>query len=75
MPGPFTVVTFQDADGDEFPITLVGTYQTMGDAIADANGVLTKAIWEGKLRPRKPIRIKGSPFEWGTTMGREGGES
>jgi hypothetical protein len=59
MPGPFTVVTFQDADGDDFPITLVGHYQTVGDAIADANGVLTRGIWEGTIRPRQPITLKG----------------
>jgi hypothetical protein len=66
MPGPFTVVTFKDADGDEFPITLIGHYQTTEDAIAEANGVLTKAIWEGQIRPRKPITL-ASPeaYEWG----------
>jgi hypothetical protein len=65
MPGPFTVVTFTDADGDEFPITLIGHYETMLDAIRDANGVLTKAIMDGQLRPKKPITIEGGPFEWG----------
>lgn len=67
MPGPMTVVTFRDADGDEFPITLIGTYKTMGDAIAEANGVLTKAIWEGKLRPKQPITLDADhlPYEWG----------
>ena len=65
MPGPFTVVTFTDADGDEFPITLIGRYETVGDAVADANGILTKAIWEGKLAPRMPITIEGGPVEWG----------
>ena len=68
MPGPFTVVTFVDADGDEFPITLVGGYDSMEAAIADANGVLTKAIWEGKLNPRKPIRIKDGAYEWGNAQ-------
>lgn len=57
MPGPFTIVTFTDAEGDEFPITLIGSYATTQDAIADANGVLTKAIWEGKITPVKPITI------------------
>jgi hypothetical protein len=65
MPGPMTVVTFVDADGDEFPITLIGGYDTMLDAIRDANGILTKAIMDGQLRPTKPITIKGGPFEWG----------
>ena len=68
MPGPFTVVTFEDADGDEFPITLVGSYETIGDAISDANGILTKAIWEGQLRPRQPLTVKSAPFEWGGQM-------
>jgi len=67
MPGPFTVVTFVDADGDEFPITLIGHYDTAEAAIADANGILTKAIWEGNLRPTKPITIKGGAFEWGNS--------
>jgi hypothetical protein len=61
-------VTFVDADGDEFPITLIGSYATVADAVKDANGVLTKAIWEGKLRPTKPITIKGGPFEWGNDL-------
>ncbi len=65
MPGPMTVVTFTDADGDEFPVTLIGTYKTVGDAIAEANGVMTKAIWEGKLKPRQPITVETSPYEWG----------
>jgi hypothetical protein len=65
MPGPFTLVTFEDADGDEFPITLVGSYESIGDAVADANGVLTKAIWEGRLRPTMPVTLKGTPHEWG----------
>jgi hypothetical protein len=60
-----TVVTFVDADGDEFPISLIGRYETTGDAIVAANGVLTKAIWEGKLKPKFPITIPDFPYEWG----------
>jgi hypothetical protein len=67
MPGPFTVVTFRDADGDEFPITLIGRRATMEEAITEANGILTQAIWEGKLRPTQPIRVDldRDPYEWG----------
>lgn len=57
MAGPMTVVTFVDADGDEFPITLIGSYETMQDAIDDANGVLTKARLDGTLRPTMPLRL------------------
>lgn len=69
MPGPMTVVTFRDADDAEFPITLVGSYPTMEAAIEAANGVLTKAIIDGTLKPRKPIRIDLDrlPYEWGNT--------
>jgi len=52
-----TVVTFVDADGDEFPIALIGSYATTEDAVSAANGVLTKAIWEGELRPTKPVAL------------------
>lgn len=67
MPGPMTVVTFLDADGDEFPITLIGTYATMQDAIEDANGVFTKARLDGALRPTMPVRVNLDrlPYEWG----------
>lgn len=65
MPGPFTVVTFTDADGDEFPVTLVGHYETVVDAIAEANGVIVKGRLEGRIRPTMPLTIKGDPFEWG----------
>jgi len=64
-----TVVTFRDADGDEFPITLVGTYPTMQDAIAAANLVLTKARLDGQIRPTMPITldVERLPYEWGGT--------
>jgi len=65
MPLPMTVVTFVDDDGVEFPITVVGKYETVGDAIAAANGVLTKAIWEGEIHPTMPITVKDGAYEWG----------
>ena len=62
-----TVVTFRDAEGREFPITLIGSYATMADAIEDANGALTKARWEGKINPTMPVTIDSDrlPYEWG----------
>jgi hypothetical protein len=60
-----TLVVFEDADGVEFPINVVGSFETTQDAVNAANGLLTKAIWEGTLNPRKPIRVKDGAVEWG----------
>ena len=68
MSGPFTVVTFVDADGHEFPITLIGRYETGVAAVEAANGVLTKGIWEGKIRPTMPVTIPDLPYEWGNEL-------
>ena len=56
MPGPFTVVMDAGLAGIQRPST-----------IAAANGILTKAIWEGKLRPRMPVTVEGGAFEWGNS--------
>lgn len=56
MPAPQTVVTFRDADGDEFPIALPGDWSQHPDgvAISRAKVELDKMEAERKMRPTHP---------------------
>lgn len=60
MPAPSTIITFTDADGDEFPIRIQGT-------AADERGVnyqndlahieLKRMADEGRMRPTWPVAL------------------
>ena len=68
MPGPFTVVTFVDADGDGSR-SRSSASATMQDAITEANGILTKAIWEVSSAATMPVTV---PLGREPTSGRPG---
>lgn len=61
MPAPFTIVTFTDADGDEFPVRLhfppaEYAYERAMEARA-AHKELDFLIEKGELNPTMPVKI------------------
>lgn len=68
MPAPFTLVTFRDADGDEFPVRveLVGGHMNgKGEILRIAGQRLRQEIRAGTIRPRppyKPTRVSSEGF-------------
>ena len=56
MPAPFTIVTFEDADGDEFPVWVEGTPKR-NVAISTADASLKELIYGGDLSPQHPIKV------------------
>lgn len=57
MPAPFTVVTFIDSDGDEFPIRVNGWW-TRGERpklIVEARRLLDDFVERGELKPSEPL--------------------
>lgn len=55
MPGPFTVVTFVDADGDEFPVR-IGGHPKADEAINAGYKVAYGLIREGEWRPNGDLK-------------------
>ena len=54
MPAPFTIVTFTDSEGDEFPIR-VGGWPIEEQAIPEAQGILDGFIKRDEMRPTEPV--------------------
>lgn len=55
----FTTVTFEDADGDEFPVRLEGNWETThgdGPAVEAAKAKLAEFEASGDLKPTHPIK-------------------
>lgn len=58
MPGPSTIVTFTDADGDEFPIRIYGHWGEEDPMTEDwARKVLGQFIENGDFKPTMPVRV------------------
>lgn len=57
MPGPSTIVTFFDADGDEFPIRVGGHWESYDrpQLIAVARGKLDDLVAANELKPTEPL--------------------
>jgi hypothetical protein len=55
MPAPFTIVTLQDEDEDEFPIRLPGVYRE--NKAADIEAALQIARESSEIRPRGELTI------------------
>lgn len=55
MPGPSTIVTFTDADGDDFPMLLLGHGRTKQQAIDEARQLLDDMERSGRMRPTHPV--------------------
>lgn len=57
MPSPSTIVTFTDADGDEFPVRLWGHDRTRQQAEDEALPLLKDLEAKGKWRPTHPVKV------------------
>jgi hypothetical protein len=61
MPAPFIIVTFKDADGDEFPIRVPGNFAWSGGdrvmVIDAAHHTMRELIDAGELRPTYPVTV------------------
>ena len=58
MPAPMTIVTLHDEDGDEFPFTLPGVYET--NRAADCEAALqlaAEAIRNGSISPHGRLKV------------------
>lgn len=58
MPAPFTVVTFIDQDGDEFPVRVQGTWtRAERPKLLDAaSAILEDFIAKDELAPNEPMQ-------------------
>ena len=58
MASPYTTVTFIDAEGDEFPVRVWGTFTTgeRRELMAAARSRLDEFVAAGELRPTEPVR-------------------
>lgn len=60
MPGPMTIVTLLDEDGDEFPVVLPGVYRENRAADAEAALLIIAELTE--VRPRGELRLGGIEY-------------
>ena len=59
MPAPFTIVTFADADGDEFPVRVgfVRPGYTRVECVRLARVELQRLVVAGDMRPTEPTHV------------------
>lgn len=57
MPSPSTIITFTDADGDEFPVRLWGHGRTHQQAIDEALPILNDQEEAGAIHPTRPVKV------------------
>jgi hypothetical protein len=61
MPAPSTLVTFTDADGDEFPVRIYGSPATHSERKVlqelTARDYLRRFIEADELRPTMPVKV------------------
>lgn len=57
MTAPSTIVTFADADGDEFPVRVWALGPPTAEIDRRAEAALAEMEAEGDLSPRRPVTI------------------
>jgi len=63
MAAPFTIYTFTDEDGDEFPIRLAGHIRRVNTLIfAAADAELQRQERAGEIRPNGVLRLSGTEY-------------
>ncbi len=69
MPAPISIVTFKDADGDEFPVSVHVCKSDKREDVIEAGRVLVlKVAREGKdwWSPTMPLRFVSASGVWNT---------
>lgn len=63
MPAPCMIVTFTDADGDDFPVRVPGDYSPTGPergaVVKAARAEAQRMIDAGEWRPTLPLKLHG----------------